>query len=67
MEEVKIRITPDSAAEVSIVTTAFPKGLSDNGTCLTQLNIPGAGAVMVIGNMLISVSGQVKQDLRFNM
>ncbi|KAE8958879.1 hypothetical protein PR001_g30240 [Phytophthora rubi] len=65
MGALETSITPDSAAEVSLVTTKFLRMLSDKGAWLTHLDIPGHAAVTGIGDAPVPVESKVRLDLRF--
>ncbi|KAE9268239.1 hypothetical protein PR003_g31512 [Phytophthora rubi] len=58
MGALETSITPDSAAEVSLVTTKFLRMLSDKGAWLTHLDIPGHAAVTGIGDAPVPVESK---------
>ncbi|GMF42100.1 unnamed protein product [Phytophthora fragariaefolia] len=58
-------IAPDSATEVSLVTTKLLRMMSDKGTWLMHLDIPGHAAVTGIGDTPVPVKKKVRLDLRF--
>ncbi|KAE9346239.1 hypothetical protein PF008_g8382 [Phytophthora fragariae] len=59
-------ITPDSAADVSVVTTKLLKALSDGGAWLNYLEIADHAAVTGIGDQPVTVKNKVKLNLRFS-
>ncbi|OWZ02136.1 LOW QUALITY PROTEIN: hypothetical protein PHMEG_00026351, partial [Phytophthora megakarya] len=65
MELVETWITPDSAAEVSVVTTKLLKALTGSGAWLNYLDIADHIAVTGIGDKPVSVKTKVKLTLRF--
>ncbi|KAG3231289.1 hypothetical protein PI124_g23616 [Phytophthora idaei] len=66
MSTVETSITPDSAAEVSVVTTKLLKQLSARGAWIAQLALTGTAGVTGIGDKPVPVKSKVKLDLRFS-
>ncbi|OWY99433.1 hypothetical protein PHMEG_00029562 [Phytophthora megakarya] len=65
IEAVESNITPDSAAEVSVVTTKLLRALSDTSTWLAQQEFSNSAAMTGIGKKSVPVKSKVKMDLRF--
>ncbi|POM74204.1 Hypothetical protein PHPALM_8883 [Phytophthora palmivora] len=65
MDLIETLITPDSAAEVSVVTTKLLKALSRSGVWINYLEIADHAAVTGIGDKPMSVKNKVKLKLRF--
>jgi hypothetical protein len=65
MDAIETHITPDSGADVSVVTSKLLRELTDSGTWLTHLDIAGDAAVTGMGDKPVPVKSKVKLDLRF--
>ncbi|KAJ8524382.1 hypothetical protein ON010_g16736 [Phytophthora cinnamomi] len=66
MDVVETRITPDSAAEVSVVTEKLLDALDKAGSKLERQDLPKLSAVIGIGDKPVPVRSKVKLDLRFS-
>lgn len=66
MDILETAITPDSAAEVSVVTTKLLRSLVTKGAWLNQQEVPGNAAVTGVGDKPVTVKSKVKLDLRFS-
>ncbi|POM71911.1 Hypothetical protein PHPALM_11460 [Phytophthora palmivora] len=65
MDVIETRITPDSAAEVSVVTEKLLDALQKAGSKLERQYLPKLSAVIGIGDNPVLVRSKVKLDLRF--
>jgi len=65
MDAIKMAVTPDSGAEVTVVTPKLIKELKDHGVWLSSQDLPRTAAVTGIGDKPVPVKTKVKLDLRF--
>lgn len=63
---IETAVTPDSGAEVTVVTPKLVKALKDRGVWLSSLDLDSVAAVTGIGAKPVPVKTKVKLDLKFS-